>query len=277
MNEIFHNIYKIEIDKMFNSSQGINSIRHNGVKGSIREYGLKEVLDKFLPTFLKVGTGVIQDCKGTESNQSDLIIYNKDILPPLDFKEIGVYPVESVIYNIEVKSVSTKEEVSTTVEKFKNLKCLNDSRINPYSIHTAYFAYDTNLKNKSELQRLAEIDNIFDPATQIICVAGDGYYFYRLREISKYVVEENGVSKYIDGKYLVQWQGIRSKGDYYEVMCFVAGILNTTRDFSIGEYILNDGWFEEFCQAVFDKDGKLLYNKINYDGIPKNEHIKVVI
>ncbi len=274
MNKVFQDIFKLEVEKMVKESEYIEPMKHKGVKGTIRELGLANFLKKFLPTYLNVGNGEIHDKNGNISNQTDLLIYNKDILPPILFdNELGIYPIESIVYAIEIKSTSTRKEVASTVEKFKKLRELEVK--NKVGLLKVYFAYKSNRKYGSELERYSQFDNLIDPCTQVICVIDDGYYFYVKLNISAYGKKNNGQVEYKTGKTLIRWLGMKAH-DKYEVIAFLGGILNTTRYKHTGSYVLDEGKFNVYYEAILDEKDKVLYEHKDFAGIDEDNLLRIL-
>lgn len=102
---------------MLAESEALTGVVHPGHKGTCREILLADLLQKFLPSFLSLSTGIIVNSSGEslkeeQSNQTDIIIYDDRILPPFVQKgELGMVPVESVVGIIEVKTTLTKSEL----------------------------------------------------------------------------------------------------------------------------------------------------------------------
>jgi hypothetical protein len=95
-------------------AQSISAMQHNLTKGQLRELFVANILKPFLSSQFGVGTGIIVNQKGEESQQTDIVIYDTRIIPPfIKEQNIGVYPAESVIAAIEVKSRLTKNEVES--------------------------------------------------------------------------------------------------------------------------------------------------------------------
>lgn len=239
-NKIFQDILKGDIQNLINESASINTINHQGLKGDIREYGLGKILEKYLPKDFAIGSGQIHDFEGTQSNETDLLIYNKHILPPIMFGEsIGLYPLESCYYSIEAKTTSTAQEIQTTIEKFntlKKLKSLNQSR--PI---TVYVALSTDLTSITELERYKKYDPDFysSPAINVITIIGKGYWYYQNQKLA-------------DGSWYGYWNFARTE-DNYELGYLVSGIINTLNGTknnpSFGNYLLPDGHLEIVDQA----------------------------
>lgn len=100
----------------------ISDLSHPLTKGELRELFVSNVLSLFLTQQFSVGTGVVVNSKGEESNQTDIIVYDNRILPPfINQQNIGVYPAESVIATIEVKSEFKGKDIKESEKKAANL------------------------------------------------------------------------------------------------------------------------------------------------------------
>ena len=78
---------------------------HKLTKGELRELFISNILAQFLTNQFGIGSGIIVNQAGKQSNQTDIIIYDNRIIPSfIREKHIGVYPAECVIATIEVKS-----------------------------------------------------------------------------------------------------------------------------------------------------------------------------
>lgn len=83
---------------------------------------LSDLLRPFLTHDFGLGSGIIVNQKGKESRQTDIIVYDKNIIPPfIKESHIGVYPAESVIVTIEVKSNLRKDSISGTESALRHL------------------------------------------------------------------------------------------------------------------------------------------------------------
>lgn len=81
----------------------------NLIHGELKELFIAGMLKKFLPSPLGVGSGTVINMNGTRGRQTDVIIYDNRILPPfIQEQHLGVYPVESVIATIEVKTTLSR-------------------------------------------------------------------------------------------------------------------------------------------------------------------------
>lgn len=216
-----------------------NSISHSGVKGDIVEILIKELFQPLLPSDIGIGTGqIIENNNNLCSTQQDIILYDKSILPPILFQHnIGIFPVESVLYTIEVKTTLNAEELRKSHKaagkliKFGFLPGQTDSRGNPKhhkieSPISVLFALTSDLTSsgKSEAQRYKEIYGSDYPFLSAICVAGKEYWY-----------ESRG-----------GWINVPAKDKYDEVLSFIGGVMNTYRSIAssrgnpkLGNYIID--------------------------------------
>jgi hypothetical protein len=116
---------------LIEKSDSIKKIKHKSLKGQLRELFISEILESFLTNQFDIGSGTIINQKGDESNQTDIIIYDNRILPPfIQQQSLGVYPAESVIATIEIKSNLTKNEI---LKSESDAKILKEQIYNPMS------------------------------------------------------------------------------------------------------------------------------------------------
>ncbi|MBN1618881.1 MAG: hypothetical protein JXQ26_07105 [Tissierellales bacterium] len=102
--------------------KSVAKIKHPLLTGELRESFVVNLLSHFLPERYGVGSGVIVNPLGIESTQWDIIIYDKNIIPPFIFEmDRGVFPAETVLAVIEVKSKLTLQELRKTNANSKRL------------------------------------------------------------------------------------------------------------------------------------------------------------
>lgn len=110
--------------KAFEVSASISN--HSDILGDARESFIRDVLSKFLPATVHVGTGQIVDAGGNTSKQIDVVIYRKDFPILRSFGNADVYLVEGVLATIEVKSTLDKAKL---VEALDNGRSVKDLRV----------------------------------------------------------------------------------------------------------------------------------------------------
>ena len=98
-------------------ADSLKKLEHKLTKGQLRELFLQGLLKHFLPEYLGVGTGIIINTKGHQSKQTDIVIYDGRILPPLLVAgDPNIFPIEAVVAAVEVKSQLTLPELRKTEE-----------------------------------------------------------------------------------------------------------------------------------------------------------------
>jgi hypothetical protein len=209
---------------------------HQGVKGTVLEILVERIFKPMLPADIGVGTGQIIDCFQTSmSDQVDIILYDKSILPPVLIDEkTGIFPIESVLYAIEVKTTLNSFELAKahrSAKKLSELKFLSGLQAQDKSsnhpiepVRSVIFALNSDLKGSSltEAKRYKKIYNDKSAYIRAICVAGQEYW-------------------YDDGEY---WAGFNRASNHDETLTFIAGVTNTYKTISksrlqplLGHYI----------------------------------------
>jgi len=119
------------IKGLMEEADALKNLDQKSLKGRLRELFVAKILSKFLTSQFGHGTGVIINQKGEQSEQIDIIIYDRRILPPFIEKEkVGVYPAECVLAVIQVRSWIYKETIK---EYSDSAKKLYDEIYNPAS------------------------------------------------------------------------------------------------------------------------------------------------
>lgn len=277
MSNYIHQIINSKIDFLKSSYEANKLVKHQGIKGTLNEVLLHELIKNVIPRKYEFANGIIQDKKGHQSNESDLIIYDNEVLPAILFgSSLGFVPAESVKYNIEVKSTLNSKETKTTVDKFKNVrKCLGYNGVN------ALFSFSSDLTYKSDLERYYKIDIenfLQNPLIQVLLVMGEGYSFFSTEkmylknilgknEFAKIANNQGSSSFEVDGLSIEinPEANINVKGDliinglnYEEIyvnihrwygtevntetnehfLSFLSGISNTLSQGTFGEYLM---------------------------------------
>jgi len=153
---------------------------HSVLNGRAKEVFLMDLLRPY--TFPGIGmcTGTIFDNQGQQSDQIDVIVYDKKVTPPVLLNDVeGAIPYESVLATIEVKSRLTMTAVKQCVKNAWSVKTLSfnqdgiqqntfGSHGNGHVIHSpicAMFAFESTLAishPEKELSRLIEVVTAFN-------------------------------------------------------------------------------------------------------------------
>ena len=235
----YKDLMRSRVDSAIGQARAVNGSVHQGLRGEILEILIRELFKPLLPADIGVGTGQIVN-KYTEkvSSQEDIILYDRSILPPILFNETsGFFPIESVLYTIEVKTTLTATELSNShlaakkLNGFGYLPGLKDEKGNEKhhpveKARSVVFALQSDLveNGKSEAQRYKEIYRDEGPFLAAICVVDKGYWF-----------EMKG-----------SWVKLPTIDPFDEVLGFLGGIMNTYKSVAssrnnplLGNYIID--------------------------------------
>jgi hypothetical protein len=186
-NNLFRKLIQTRIKDFLEVSDSIVELSHKGMEGEIREFGFRNLISFLLPIDWGVGTGKIIDNTGRISNQMDIIIFYRRVFPSIFIGELGLYPLESSGFAIEVKTMSTAAEIKKTIRIFQNLNKFEE--VMPFSEYTpwlrikprrVYFALNSDLQVEDELERYSKYDPNWctDPAVQIILISKKGCWIF---------------------------------------------------------------------------------------------------
>ncbi|NBF09174.1 DUF6602 domain-containing protein [Pseudomonas sp. Fl4BN1] len=115
------------IAKVLESSVSSSIASHSTVLGDARESFIRDVLKRFLPTNISIGSGQIIDSEGGISKQIDLIIYRNDFPTLRTFGSADVYLIEGVVATVEVKSQLNEVQLFEALENGKSVRNLRPS------------------------------------------------------------------------------------------------------------------------------------------------------
>jgi len=176
--------------EMYDLSGGVE---HDAEKGAFREFFLSCLIRPLLPVHFGVGSGVLVDAYGRQSMQSDVVVYDRRQLPPVLLAgDRGVFPLDSVLCVVEVKSTLTATDYDQIVPASRRIAPL--TKKNPDGMRIAIpgkeedgsttyplfavFAYKADAK-KDEVERLrAKYPSGYD-TLRLICVLDKGVWCLR--------------------------------------------------------------------------------------------------
>jgi hypothetical protein len=135
-------------------------VRHHATQGQENEAALSRMLRAFIPRSLGVGTGMVIDRLDNYSRQTDIIIFEQSDEPAILAQTNQlIYPVESVLACIEVKTRLRNDDVADCRAKQKALLELDPAC--PYPDGTSHplfivLAYDSQLAPVSIHERFSQ-------------------------------------------------------------------------------------------------------------------------
>lgn len=229
MNHLYRDLIYNLAGRVVRDAESVQRLVHSGLKGHLRELFIKELLQPMIPSEYVIGSGNIITACNEISNQIDVVVCERRIIPPLLFQDnVGVFPIESALLTIEVKSILDLDELRTAhisavkVAHFRHSVRPSDSIEH---LIPCLFAFNTDLsrEGKSEISRYLSITGDADPALRMICVVGRGCWFWN-----------NG-----------SWFNWEFPGVHGEIVAFLVGIANRIQDVAgtrispdIREYVL---------------------------------------
>ena len=243
VDNLYREFFRAKVISAIAHAKAVANLRHQGVKGQVLEILIGQLFVPLLPSDVGVGSGhILCSYTGRQSRQIDIILYNKAILPPLLLDgTLGVFPIESVLYTIEVKTKLTARELRSAHRSAEELDKKfgyrpgqkdPDGNIRNHQIEklrSVVFALNSDLTGTTatEAERYKRFYGDSLPWLRAICVAGKEYWF--------------------DGGE--RWVGYKSdsNGAYDEVLAFIGGVCNTYRDVAesrgtplLGSYLVPD-------------------------------------
>jgi hypothetical protein len=217
-NELYRKNLIPEIRSAISKALGIKEIDHSALVGTIREILIEKLLEPVLSPDVKFGKGKIIDAYGNLSSEIDIIVYYPKILPPILYdSKTGVFPLESCLYSIEVKSILSSSTLKDSIEKAKKLDSLiplpGNARSISLKVCPVLFAFKSDLRSNAELDRHIEQDKNLNtkPFLSAFCVVGSGYWYHNSQTNSWYFCEPTD--------------------DYDEVISFLGGVANSIPGF----------------------------------------------
>lgn len=147
-------------DSLWTSFQESRLYAQRGDIGDVREDALAYFLRQRLPQRFAIASGEVVDTQGTQSGQTDILIYDQSETAPLTRGRNVILPAEALLATVEIKSVLSKDEIAKSINGVNTLHTLRpwdapfglvngtkglvtDSALP--RIFTSVFAYNSNL------------------------------------------------------------------------------------------------------------------------------------
>jgi hypothetical protein len=205
----FIEIFDARFNYLRSLFQATNCISHNGEKGSLRETFIRQIVLSLLPNHFGIGSGIIVDFNGRESSQSDIIIYDKRLLPPI-FEDVGrgIYPIDAVIRVLEVKSTLDNAGIIQAISAAwklnpnnpEGLKLADAGNLPNGEANYPFFGVFSYGGTPSELATVIEKQNESRP-TPMIAILGKGVYHKGCVDLIK-IVGDAKIARYFMASFL---------------------------------------------------------------------------
>jgi len=218
----YRDLFRSRVASAIEQARATSKLSHQGVKGSIVEILIRDLLRPLLPADIGVGSGqIIDSYAGAMSNQIDIVLYDRSILPPILYDgTTGLFPIESVLYSIEVKTRLTAADLRDAHASAKRLATefgyrpgketgTGEALHHPIDkLRSVVFALASDLRGSktTEADRYRKIYADSDAHLRAICVVDREYW-------------------YDNGDF---WVGTKAS-NFDGVLAFIGGVTNTYR------------------------------------------------
>lgn len=237
-NPIFVQKFTDEIEALIREKKLSGMTDRIATKGDMMEEVTADLFIRYFPNRCAFGKGCIQDSFGNQSKEVDIVVFDRDSIPPIchgvktrnEKRVEGFFPVESLWYAIEVKKTLNNVEFKKAIDNMSSVMALKTNGRAPARM---LFAYDSDLKGsdvRKEFERYKKIDSYWNrnPAINVICIIGKGYMFTQF-----------GIRK-ADNKNVLLWKYIEAQSNYFEVACCLGGMINTITGQVFGQYLFDE-------------------------------------
>lgn len=153
------------IAKLLESSYEVSNTiaNHRTVLGDARESFIRDVLQRFLPSNVSVGSGQIIDAYDGISKQIDLIIYRNDFPILRTFGSADVYLIEGVVATVEIKSQLNEARLFEALENGKSVRNLQVSLLGESVDHYSSLVYGASFAELTPTQSFSVRDQLLPP------------------------------------------------------------------------------------------------------------------
>lgn len=222
MNPLMRSLISARATAALDSAARLRPLVHEGLKGRFREILIGDLVRPLLPTYCGIGTGTIIDAPGTERrlSEDDLVIFDRDILPQYMLTERdGIFPSESVIHKIEVKSTLTRKglrDALRAADEMNQLKYMappGGPKDVPRVVCTV-FAFASDIEGDEMERWVGCVRELGIPSTPLaaLCVAGKGMWVYASSE---------------HPDHAKGWAVAPASPDHNEVIAYIGTLWNT--------------------------------------------------
>ena len=162
-------------------------IEHNGESGIQNELSLASVVSRLLPPTVGVGSGIIFDSEGRRSKQTDMILFDQSKQPNILAQTTQMlYPVETVLMAIEVKTTVTTDEVADAGVKAQTIRELQSKEPSSSPVPVGLFGYQCGKSTGAVVADLRNMDQAVAP--DLSCVLMPGIYGSRAQGVRAGIV-----------------------------------------------------------------------------------------
>ncbi len=246
---LFSQLLDNELELFIKNTSLFPSDVDGNLKGIHAEATFRNIIKRLVPSELEVSNGWIYDEMGNKSDERDILVYDPRKAPRFLFEAgVGIIPLSSICYDIQIKFSATQKKIKEAYDKFNEKSPCNAL---------------ISIKGKDLLKPYLGIDKeaLKNPRIKILSSEEDTYYFFTIKKI-KYSdvftrelifqeIEKQGVKIKADKIILngldldtlkehyftiYQWQSFSLP---HKIKGFFIGMLNTLYKNNAGDYIID--------------------------------------
>lgn len=151
-------------------------VTHEGERGRENESVLARILESLVPGRYGIGSGLLFDSEDNYSRQTDIVVYDQSDEPAILAQTTQLlFPVESVLACIEVKTTLRGDDVDDCLRKAEDMRALSAAREFPDgSSHPLFvvLAYRAGQLPKTLVSKFMEANEAQRP--DLVCIVGQG-------------------------------------------------------------------------------------------------------
>lgn len=151
-------------------------IAHEGEKGRENEAVMARILEALIPQRYGIGSGLLIDTANNYSRQTDIVVYDQSDEPAVLAQTTQIlFPIESVLACIEIKTTLRGEDIDDCLRKAGDMRNLTTARFHGNgSTHPLFIvlAYRAGQKPETIFRKLMLADDHERP--DIFCVIEQG-------------------------------------------------------------------------------------------------------
>jgi hypothetical protein len=196
MNTAYRDLLVARAASAVAEAQALASVQHSGLKGQLREVVVRNLLRPLLPIELGIGRGEVISSYDQHSSECDVIVYRNSIVPSLLLdRTAGIFPLEAVLFTIEVKSTLNNVELNKTHAAAKKMSTLlhrpgsgEPGTTPPEHVIPCLLAFKSDLDQgqTTEIDRYKKLCGKEEPAIRALCVVDRGYWYYANGQWNEY-------------------------------------------------------------------------------------------
>lgn len=151
-------------------------VAHEGEKGRENEAIMARILEALVPQRFGIGSGLLIDTSDRYSRQTDIIVYDQSDEPAVLAQTTQLlFPIESVLASIEVKTTLRGDDIEDCLGKARDMRKLTTARPRANATTHPLFvvlAYRAGLRPEAIVRKFMDASD--DERPDLVCVLQQG-------------------------------------------------------------------------------------------------------